>query len=226
MNSYLRMASLAAALLWVVPQNSNAAILTYDYQGQPLVGGGGAFTGQFVFDEALLPGGSLSGLTFSFAWNQGAFNGSPDFVFSKSLNIGGLGGGASYIEALTVPDLMAGKRLTYDWIAQGILVMRYGPLISAQNYGPNTRFSISFDADKHVIAWSGIASNGGMADPYTNNGIDGYTGFGLNSQSLSPGTWTGGPSSVAAVPLPAALPLFATGLGVMGLLGWRRKRKA
>jgi hypothetical protein len=26
-------------------------------------------------------------------------------------------------------------------------------------------------------------------------------------------------------PLPAALPLFATGLGVLGLLGWRRKRK-
>ena len=29
----------------------------------------------------------------------------------------------------------------------------------------------------------------------------------------------------AAVPLPAALPLFATGLGALGLLGWRRKRK-
>ena len=29
----------------------------------------------------------------------------------------------------------------------------------------------------------------------------------------------------AAVPIPAALPLFASGLGVMGLLGWRRKRK-
>jgi probable HAF family extracellular repeat protein len=27
-------------------------------------------------------------------------------------------------------------------------------------------------------------------------------------------------------PLPAALPLFATGLGMMGLLGWRRRRKA
>jgi hypothetical protein len=31
---------------------------------------------------------------------------------------------------------------------------------------------------------------------------------------------------VATTPLPAALPLFATGLGGLGLLGWRRKRKA
>jgi hypothetical protein len=30
---------------------------------------------------------------------------------------------------------------------------------------------------------------------------------------------------VSTVPLPAALPLFATGLGALGLLGWRRKRK-
>jgi hypothetical protein len=29
-----------------------------------------------------------------------------------------------------------------------------------------------------------------------------------------------------ATPLPAALPLFATGLAGLGLLGWRRKRKA
>ena len=30
----------------------------------------------------------------------------------------------------------------------------------------------------------------------------------------------------APTPLPAALPLFATGIGGLGLLGWRRKRKA
>jgi hypothetical protein len=34
-----------------------------------------------------------------------------------------------------------------------------------------------------------------------------------------------GPFSSTATPLPAALPLFATGLGGLGLLGWRRKRK-
>jgi hypothetical protein len=37
------------------------------------------------------------------------------------------------------------------------------------------------------------------------------------------GSWT---EEVAITPLPAALPLFATGLGALGLLGWRRKRKA
>jgi hypothetical protein len=31
---------------------------------------------------------------------------------------------------------------------------------------------------------------------------------------------------VSSTPLPAALPLFAGGLGALGLLGWRRKRKA
>jgi hypothetical protein len=31
---------------------------------------------------------------------------------------------------------------------------------------------------------------------------------------------------VSTAPLPGALPLFATGLGALGLLGWRRKRKA
>jgi len=33
-------------------------------------------------------------------------------------------------------------------------------------------------------------------------------------------------SSSVATPLPAALPLFASGLGALGLLGWRRKRKS
>jgi len=33
-------------------------------------------------------------------------------------------------------------------------------------------------------------------------------------------------SESRAAPLPAALPLFASGLGALGLLGWRRKRKA
>lgn len=38
------------------------------------------------------------------------------------------------------------------------------------------------------------------------------------------GTFLAGASTPSAVPVPAALPLFATGLGLVGLLGWRRRK--
>jgi hypothetical protein len=34
------------------------------------------------------------------------------------------------------------------------------------------------------------------------------------------------PNSTGVTPLPAAMPLFATGMGLMGWAGWRRRRKA
>jgi hypothetical protein len=55
------------------------------------------------------------------------------------------------------------------------------------------------------------------------------------SLGVTPGTyvwtWGTGPDQsftleIGATPLPAALPLFVTGLGALGLLGWRRKRKS
>jgi hypothetical protein len=45
--------------------------------------------------------------------------------------------------------------------------------------------------------------------------------------TLPPGvSWTSASGEfLTSTPLPAALPLFASGLGALGLLGWRRKRK-
>jgi hypothetical protein len=37
---------------------------------------------------------------------------------------------------------------------------------------------------------------------------------------------SGSPQDLGFAPIPAALPLFATGLGALGLLGWRRKQTA
>ncbi len=44
-----------------------------------------------------------------------------------------------------------------------------------------------------------------------------------NDQPITVGTLD---VTITQTPLPAALPLFATGLGALGLFGWRRKRKA
>ena len=54
----------------------------------------------------------------------------------------------------------------------------------------------------------------------SNNGQPSTSGNGVNLV-----VYAGEGEPVRAVPLPAALPLFATGLGALGLLGWRRKRK-
>jgi hypothetical protein len=52
-------------------------------------------------------------------------------------------------------------------------------------------------------------------------------GQGSTSDGISSGEVTlAAVPVVPQTPLPATLPLFATGIGALGLLGWRRKRKA
>ena len=63
----------------------------------------------------------------------------------------------------------------------------------------------------------GIYNNGGMVNLANSTFLNNSASFGNDIYN------NGG--TVAVTPLPAALPLFATGLGAMGLFGWRRKRK-
>jgi hypothetical protein len=49
---------------------------------------------------------------------------------------------------------------------------------------------------------------------------------GFSAANTSNGFFADNEEAPIVTPLPAALPLFATGLGALGLLGWRRKRKA
>ena len=74
-------------------------------------------------------------------------------------------------------------------------------------------------------------------NPLTTPGVDpivvGAYSYECFSYSCPPGGtdfvdtryFIGGYAVVTATPLPAALPLFAGGLGAVGLFGWRRKRK-
>ena len=62
--------------------------------------------------------------------------------------------------------------------------------------------------------FQGFSPSGGTVGLVTYFGPWGFSG-GSTDTVLTP----------AATPVPAALPLFATGLGALGLLGWRRKKK-
>jgi hypothetical protein len=83
---------------------------------------------------------------------------------------------------------------------------------------------ISFSGGKEIFSFAGLPLNIGLnilTFSYASLGA-GHAGF----QGLGDEGWGVEQVSVSATPLPAALPLFATGLGALGLLGWRRKRKA
>jgi hypothetical protein len=84
------------------------------------------------------------------------------------------------------------------------------PLPSAENIGLNFANEIYPPTGSPPLQFETLA--GGVHSGewcIGNNGCAGDSG--------TSGTWS-------ETPLPAALPLFATGLGALGLLGWRRRR--
>jgi len=116
-----------------------------------------------------------------------------------------------------------------------------GPNCYSCNLTPNGTISEQLTIDgvtqTLLVPWS-WASTGPTDTLYIGAGpsltFAGWTVSLLGNFALSSG---GGPVTVdlmaqfvdpptRATPLPAALPLFASGLGALGLLGWRRKRKA
>jgi hypothetical protein len=78
----------------------------------------------------------------------------------------------------------------------------YGIVFSI-NSGPSIVGGLNiFDGSPTFTGYSDNFSGGGV--------VESYAGLG----TLTP------------TPLPAALPLFASGLGAIGFFGWRKKRKA
>ena len=77
-------------------------------------------------------------------------------------------------------------------------------------------FSDAVNATGGFVPWVGLDQNGFSEQPCCDIHSGGITNDLANIDLGTP----------PAVPIPAALPLFATGIGGLGLLGWRRKRKA
>jgi hypothetical protein len=81
-------------------------------------------------------------------------------------------------------------------------------------------FTLTGNVLDFAIAFSSLIEPNGFVyelERYVSGAWDG---------NLLVGSADGNPATVPGVPLPAALPLFASGLGVLSLFCWRRKRAA
>jgi hypothetical protein len=100
-----------------------------------------------------------------------------------------------------------------DYFRQGQAV-QFAPRVAAVS-GTSATFTVGAGYIEYSIIDNGLLGNTfalAWAMTCANDVIQGQV-------QLGSGDLTG------TTPLPAALPLFATGLGMIGLLGWRRKRK-
>lgn len=94
------------------------------------------------------------------------------------------------------------------------------PLLTLLNAG---WYALIFGGDQSATAGSGnLPTNGtdtAIASYFGNNGTAWIAGTINNPRFIVEGY------TVSAVPLPAALPLFGTGLAVLGFAGWRKRRR-
>jgi len=138
------------------------------------------------------------------------------------MGAGGVGGSISYQELVnfsvnvaTDPfftvDLLDNKSLgkgfdsaTFQISENGTVLENklFTDLASAQAFFSDNLINITLSAGHNNIQLS------------LNEMISGGDGFSFDYAAIVP------------TPLPGTLPLFATGLGALGLLGWRRKKKA
>ncbi len=100
----------------------------------------------------------------------------------------------------------------------------YGPELNTASNLPLGNFSLRIDVrgDTFSAFVNGSATPATMlvSSLYTS----GYTGV-YDHDIFNGGAQSFDNFSIVETPLPAALPLFATGLGALGLLGWRRRKR-
>jgi hypothetical protein len=157
---------------------------------------GGSVELQYQIEVVGTPGSVLIGVQATGQVQIGAF--------------GATGYGASASASMSFDDLsfLAGCSPTYN---QGC----------SQQQLLNTSVSLT-EGTEYLVT---MATTAGVVYAYdtADASVDPYftvpAGYTID---LSPGI---GNLPLTATPLPAALPLFATGLGALGLFGWRRKRK-
>jgi hypothetical protein len=176
---------------------------------------GAAKADTFNVSGTLSDGGILSGILTIDA--SGTPTGVSNLRVTQGLYGADLNYSASFVipppQFLPDPDIVVGP---------GSLSINNG----LSNYVPFTKLSLSLTFSLTNFL-SGNLSNILSGSIFWPNSCD-FVGQQIvcAGEGAAPHIVSGSLTPIPTVPLPATLPLFATGLGALGLLGWRRKRKA
>jgi hypothetical protein len=131
--------------------------------------------------------------------------------------------GTHFIQISVVDALRQGLN-TFLFSMGSTTQLEQWSVYGASSTGLGTRLTLLITgADSNTHNLSGYS----YYDFFYNSALGSASGQGNNVllASFSATLTSSGGGQGSSTPLPAALPLFASGLGVMGLLGWRRKRK-
>jgi hypothetical protein len=160
-------------------------------------------------------------------YHNGSASGSFDITFDPTLLNPSSGIGAQPLAGVinnlvyTVSDPFFGGDITGSLNAITEFTYAYGVLTLYSDYAND------HDKDFPGIADIVIGINGFAPPPSAASSVwYSQDAFGNTLTASGTASITQQENPIGETPLPAGLPLFASGLGALGLLGWRRKKKA
>ena len=222
----------AATAVVVLASPANADFVNGSFETTvPAVAAGG-FNTYFVGDTGLTgwtvtgpTGTGVSAVSGTFSQNGVTFNAQAGSLWlDLTGNNSNSTEGVAQSVATTIGDVY---RISF-WVGNtsgGSIFGTTSTVNVSVNGGPSAPFTNS-QANATGLTWQQFTLDFTASTAMTLiNFANGDPG-GDNSNGLDNVTLTDRGPSTSPVPLPGALPLFATGLSALGLLGWRRKRKA
>ena len=198
---------------------SNATTTTYDTQGQLVSVTGSGGTTNYIYNTT----GQLSETTGPAGTTTYAYD-----SLGRLVSETGSGGTTSFTYNTTgqlfeTTGPAGTTTYAYDPLGQLVSETGSGGTTSFTYNTTGQLFETTGPAGTTTYAFDPLGQLDSVTDPVGVTVLIYNNGFASPASESDPGMITF--VDTVVTPTPAALPLFATGLGALGLFGWRRKRK-
>jgi len=159
-------------------------------------------------------GEGATGFTFNWSNNTGTFSETLPLSETSFFSVSPAGSSGCNFSC----DYTASGTITVTFSSMELIVGGNTYTSTQSSYQDTAAYIADYNNDTDSVTWTSSV----VPVTFTNGEV-------LDIKLYNASDWTIDPEislTVSQTPLPAALPLFLGGLSVMGVLGWRRRRKA